>query len=189
ATSTLTLSAPGPDTVNVQATAAGTTTNIQDGSGGNHTINVGSKPTKPLVSTLDGIQGLLSITSTRASALLNILDKGSTTAHVYTITPGSPTPKTTTFTRSAPNPVTIQFSSIMHLNEQTGTLAGNPTQAAELAFPTTIEAGHHATLSGRLVGDGELSLSVDWGDGSRAEGRTPDLQPFSLKHKYARPRT
>jgi hypothetical protein len=188
ANSTLTLSAPGPDTVNVQATAAGTTTAIQDGSGGGHTINVGNNPTNPPVSTLDGILGLLTVTSSSASDTLNILDKGSTTAHTYNL---AQNPPTDTFTRTAPGTptVTIQFSSIMHLNEQRGTMAGNPPMAADLAFPTTIAAGSFATMSGRLVGTGELSLSVDWGDGSKAEQRKTDLKPFSLKHKYDQPGT
>jgi hypothetical protein len=66
---------------------------------------------------------------------------------------------------------------------------GPGPQAAELAFPSTIAAGQHATLSGRLVGTGVLSLSVDWGDGSPVAQSTPNRQPFRLKHKYAQPGT
>jgi hypothetical protein len=117
-TNTLILSAPGPDTVNVQATSAGTTTTIQAGSGGGHTINVGSS--NDTSGTLDGILGLLNIVSsnnTDSPDKLNIFDEGSTTHHTYNITRNAPTG---TFTRSTPNPVTINFSSIMQLNTLEG---------------------------------------------------------------------
>jgi hypothetical protein len=189
----LQLAAFGPDTVNVQAVAPGipgfpTTTAILAGSGGGHIFNVGS--TTDSTSTLDGIQGLLEVFSSSSSAsdTLNIYDQGSTTQHTYTITPGSPTSTTTTFMRSAPNPVTIQFSSIIHLVPNEGARPAGP-MAAELAFPSTVAAGRFATMSGRLVGTGALSLSVDWGDGSRPEQSTPDLRPFRMKHRYARPGT
>jgi hypothetical protein len=188
----LQLAAFGPDTVNVQAVAPGipnfpTTTAILGGNGGNHIFNVGS--TNDATSTLDGILGLLNVNGS-ATDMLNVNDQGSTTQHIYTITQGSPT---STFTRMAPGTptVTINFSGIptqnQHFNE--GPKLGNPAQAAELSFPSTIEAGHFATLSGRLVGTGELSLSVDWGDGNPAEQSTPDRRPFSMKHKYAQPGT
>jgi hypothetical protein len=191
----LQLAAFGPDTVNVQAVAPGilgfpTTTAILAGSGGGHIFNVGSNPTNPQLSTLDGIQGVLDIFSSNATDspdTLNILDKGSTTAHTYNLTQNPPTD---TFTRSAPNPVTINFSSIIHLNPpQEGTLVGPGAQAAALAFPSTVAAGSFATMSGRLVGTGELSLSIDWGDGTPVAHSTPDLRPFSVKHKYAQPGT
>jgi hypothetical protein len=190
----LQLAAFGPDTVNVQATAAGipgfpTTTAILGGNGGHHTFNVGSNAINPQVSTLDGVLGVLNITSGSATDTLNILDQGSTTPHTYTLTQSPPTD---TFTRTAPGAptVTIHFSSIIHLPPpQEGTKAGAGTQAAELAFPSTVAAGRQATMSGRLVGTGTLSLSVDWGDGSPAEQSTPDRRPFRMKHKYARPGT
>jgi hypothetical protein len=163
-----------------------TTTAILGGSGGHHVFNVGSNSSTPTASTLDAIQGVLNITSGSATDTLNINDQGSTTQHIYTLTQGTPN---STFTRSAPNPVTINFSSIIHLVANKGALLGTPPQAAELTFPTTVTAGRHATLSGRLVGTGELSLSVDWGDGSQPEQSTPDQRPFRLKHKYAQPGT
>jgi hypothetical protein len=189
----LQLSAPGPDVVNVQATAAGipgfpTTTAILAGNGGGHIFNVGS--TNDAHSTVDAIQGLLEVISGSASAsdTLNINDQGSTTGHIYNITPGA---TTSTYTRSAPGTptVTITFSNILNLQRHDGALLGSPTQAAELSFPSTIAAGRFATMSGRLVGTGELSLSVAWGDGTPPAHRTPDLRPFSVKHKYARPGT
>jgi hypothetical protein len=189
ATTLLKLSVPGPDTVNVHGTTAGPTTAILAGSGG-HTFNVGS--TTDSTSTLDAVQGLLTITSTNntdSADTLHIFDRGSSTPHIYTITPGSPDASTTTFKRSAPNPVTIQFSSIITLAPPQENPAGPGTMAAQLAFPSAIEAGSFATMTGRLVGTGELSLSVDWGDGTPVAHSTPDREPFSVKHKYARPGT
>jgi hypothetical protein len=191
ASEVLQLAAFGPDTINVQATTGGTTTTILAGSGGGHTFNVGSNAINPPVSTLDAILGLVNIVSGSAPATdtLNILDQGSTTPHTYTLTQAPPTD---TFTRSAPGAptVTIEFSSTIHLNPpQKGALLGNPPAAAELAFPSTVEAGRFATMSGRLVGTGALSLSVDWGDGNPAEQSTPDLKPFRMKHKYTQPGT
>jgi hypothetical protein len=186
-TQTLMLSAPGSgDIVNVQSTAAGTTTTIQGGNGGNHIFNVGSTTDK--TSTLDAIQGLVNVVSGNASDTLTIDDQGSTTPHTYTITQNSPTD---TFTRSAPGTptVTIMFSSSIHLNPEDGPKAGATAMAAELAFPTTIAAGHPVTMSGQLEGTGELSLSVDWGDGSPAQQITPDQSPFRMKHKYTQPGT
>ena len=33
-------------------------------------------------------------------------------------------------------------------------------------------------------GDTNLTLTVDWGDGSQPQQSQPGLQPFKLKHKY-----
>jgi hypothetical protein len=177
----------GPDIVNVFATAAGTTTTIEGSFGGNGTFNVGS--TLDPSSTLDPILGVVQVFSGHATDTLNINDQGSTTGHIYNVTQGT---FNSTYTRSAPGTplvVTIVFSNILNLQRHDGPLLGTPTQAAELSFPSTIAAGHFATLSGRLVGTGELSLSVVWGDGSPVAHRTPDLRPFRLKHKYAQPGT
>jgi hypothetical protein len=185
----LQLSAPGPDTVTVHNSRPGTTTAILAGSRGGHTFNVGS--TTNSSSTLDAVQGLVTInsTSTNATDVLRIFDRGSSTPHTYTITVGSPDSTTTTFQRSAPNPVTIEFSSIITLAPPQENPAGAPAMAAELSFPSTIEAGRLATMTGRLVGTGTLSLSIDWGDGSPVAHSTPDLEPFSVQHRYARPGT
>jgi hypothetical protein len=184
-TSTLTLSAPGAgDVVNVQGTALGTTTTINGGTSGAHTYTIGSTS-----NVLDPILGVVTVNGS-ATDVLNVNDQGSTTPHIYNLTQGSPL---STFTRSAPGTpnVVINFSGIatqnQHFND--GPKLGTPTQAAELAFPTTVAAGRSATLSGRLVGTGELSLSVDWGDGTPVAHSTPDLRPFDVKHKYERPGT
>src|SRR5262249_13700400 len=59
--------------------------------------------------------------------------------------------------------------------------------AQNLALTTPIKPGHLATLSGQLTdaaGDTNLTLTVDWGDGSQAQQFQPGLQPFAFKHKY-----
>jgi hypothetical protein len=83
--------------------------------------------------------------------------------------------------------VTIQFSSIISLAPPQENTAALGPAAVDLAFPSTVEAGRFATMTGRLVGTGELSLSIDWGDGSPADESTPNRRPFRMKHKYAKP--
>src|SRR5262249_9642125 len=59
--------------------------------------------------------------------------------------------------------------------------------AQNLALTSPIQPGHFATLSGQLVdgdGDTNLTLTVDWGDGSKPEQSQPGVQPFAVKHKY-----
>jgi hypothetical protein len=61
--------------------------------------------------------------------------------------------------------------------------------AQNLALTSPIVVGHRATLSGQLVdgdGDTNLTLTVDWGDGSKPEQSQPGLEPFAVKHKYRR---
>src|SRR5262249_13655472 len=77
----------GPDVVDVFATAAGTTTTIGGSPGGNGTFNVGS--TLDASSTLDPILGLVQVFSGNATDTLNINDQGSTTPHIYNVTPGA----------------------------------------------------------------------------------------------------
>jgi hypothetical protein len=67
-----------------------------------------------------------------------------------------------------------------------GHLPGAPA-AQNLALTSPIKPGHSATLSGQLVdgdGDTNLTLTVDWGDGSQPEQSQPGLDPFAVKHKY-----
>src|SRR5262249_47020999 len=57
------------------------------------------------------------------------------------------------------------------------------------ALSSPIQPGPLATLSGQLIdasGDTNLTLTVDWGDGSQPEQSQPGLQPFAVKHKYRR---
>jgi hypothetical protein len=61
--------------------------------------------------------------------------------------------------------------------------------AQNLALTSPIKPGHLATLSGQLVdgdGDTNLTLTVDWGDGSQPVQSQPGLDPFAVKHKYRR---
>jgi hypothetical protein len=178
-TTTLTVSAPGPDTVNVQASAAGTTTIIQGGSGSHQTFNVGST-----ANTLDPIQGPVTVNGgTGGSTTLNINDQGSTTAHTYTQT-------ATTFSRDGV--ATITFSHITTLNPQKGQRAGSAPQAQDLTLTDQIQVGDLASLTGQLVTDNpdaQLTLEVDWGDGSDPDELQPGLDPFSVQHSYDTPGT
>ena len=72
----------------------------------------------------------------------------------------------------------------------TGGLASLPVAPAaqNLALTSPIKAGQSATLSGQLVdadGDTNLTLTVNWGDGSKPQQSKPGTKPFALKHKYA----
>jgi PKD domain len=64
--------------------------------------------------------------------------------------------------------------------------------AQDLALTGPIKPHHRAALSGQLVdagGDANLTLTVDWGDGSRPDQSQPGLQPFLVKHRYRHPGT
>jgi hypothetical protein len=158
--------------VNVLSSPIGTPSVINTGNSSD-TITVGNT-----LNTLDNLQGALTINGQNGSDTLIINDQGSTTAHVYTQT-------ATTVSRDGA--ATITFSSIESLQLHKSQVVGNPPMVTDLTFPSSIQAGHFATLSGRLIdpdaGD-TLSLIVDWGDGSKPTQITPDREPFSLKHRY-----
>jgi hypothetical protein len=81
------------------------------------------------------------------------------------------------------NPSNNSFTNIF---EQVGQPNTGPA-AQNLALTGPIKPGHSATLSGQLVdaaGDTNLTLTVDWGDGSKPQQSQPGLQPFTAKHKY-----
>jgi PKD domain len=64
----------------------------------------------------------------------------------------------------------------------------NAPAAQNLTLTSPIKVGHFATLSGQLVdadGDTNLTLTVNWGDGSKVQHSKPGTKPFALKHKYA----
>jgi hypothetical protein len=156
----------------VHSTQAGVPVTIDTGDGSDQ-INVGSPN-----NTLDAIQGPLTINGQGGFDTLNINDQGSTTPHVYNQT-------ATTVSRSGA--ATITFSSIESLNVNKGPIAGSASQASNLTLTGVIQAGGLATLSGRLVdanAGATLSLTVDWGDGSKPQQSTPDRAPFSLMHLY-----
>jgi hypothetical protein len=65
-------------------------------------------------------------------------------------------------------------------------------QATDLALTDSVRAGQQATLTGRLVDSDPrevLSLTVNWGDGTQPEQRTPNRAPFRLTHRYETPGT
>jgi hypothetical protein len=69
---------------------------------------------------------------------------------------------------------------------QTGNLPVAPA-AHNLALTSPVKPHHFAVLSGSLVdasGDANLTLTVNWGDGSRPDEIQPGLQPFLVKHQY-----
>jgi hypothetical protein len=75
-----------------------------------------------------------------------------------------------------------------NITMQLGQLPVAPA-AQNLALTSPIQVGHRATLSGQLVdgdGDTNLTLTVDWGDGSKPKQSQPGLDPFAVKHKYRR---
>jgi hypothetical protein len=183
----------GPTELTLSAGNFGNTINVQSMTDTTRlaTINPGAAGDRINITNaahaLDGI-GSVSVLDRFRASTLTVDDSGSTTPHTYTLTLGAPT---STFTRSAPGPVTITFSGIpsQGLNIKRGAVLGAPPQAADLTFPTTIATGHAATLRGRLVGTGALSLSVDWGDDSPPAQSTPDRRPFRVQHPYAQPGT
>jgi hypothetical protein len=59
--------------------------------------------------------------------------------------------------------------------------------AKNLALTPTIQAGQSATLTGSLTdsaGNANLTLTVNWGDGSQPQQSRPGLKPFAVAHKY-----
>src|SRR5262249_8377191 len=122
----LQVAAFGPDTVNVRASAAGTTTAILGGSGSHQTFNVGSVDNK-----LDAIRGGVTVNAgTGGFTTLNINDQGSTTAHTYTQT-------ATTLNRSGA--ATITFFNITPLHINKGPVAGIAPQAQDLTVTDTVQ--------------------------------------------------
>jgi hypothetical protein len=62
--------------------------------------------------------------------------------------------------------------------------------AKNLALTPTIQAGQLAHLTGQLTdaaGDANLTLTVNWGDGSLPQQTKPGLKPFDVTHKYRKP--
>jgi hypothetical protein len=74
----------GPNNIyNVQSTAGGTSVILNAGSGNNDNVNVGSGG---VTSTLDAVQGALTVNSQTSLTALHILDGGSASGHTYTLT-------------------------------------------------------------------------------------------------------
>src|SRR5262249_26792247 len=82
----------------------------------------------------------------------------------------------------------IGFANFDKFQLNKGAVQGNAPRAKGLAFSKSIELGRPATLSGRLVdqdASDQLTLTVDWGDGSAPQRIQPNRKPFALKHRFA----
>jgi hypothetical protein len=161
----------GNDIFTVRKTTGRLTIN---GGFGNDVINVGSADNK-----LDAIQGAVTVDGGLGGTdTLNINDQGSKTPHTYT-------QSATTLDRNGAARIT--FTGIENLHVNKGAVLGNAPQAKDLKLTPSAKKCQFATLTGRLVdtdpGDA-LSLTVDWGDGSKPQTSTPNRAPFSLKHRY-----
>jgi hypothetical protein len=164
----------GSDTFNVRG-AAGPKFSLFGGAG-NDVINVGSA-----FNTLDPIKAPLDLHGGGGFNTLSINDQGSTLAHIYTVTP-------TSVTRTFNSPtVTINFDPFQALVLNRGPAISSPPLVKDLTFTSSIHAGEKATLTGHLFdsdGDTNLSLVIDWGDGSKPTGVSAGVEPFSEQHKF-----
>jgi hypothetical protein len=64
--------------------------------------------------------------------------------------------------------------------------------AKNLALTPTIQAGQSAILTGQLTdadGDTNLTLTVNWGDGSKPQQSKPGTKTFAVAHNYVNPGT
>jgi PKD domain len=168
--STVINSGGGNDTVTIRATTGLLTVNAGDG---NDVVKIGS-----ITHNLNGIQGAVTVNGQAGTDTLNIDDQGSLTPHVYTQT-------ATTLSRSGA--ATITFSGIENLQIHKGPQIAGAPHAKHLALTKSVKVGESATLTGRLEDpdkDVKLTLTVDWGDGSKPQTSKPGLKPFALKHKY-----
>jgi hypothetical protein len=62
--------------------------------------------------------------------------------------------------------------------------------AKNLALTPTVQVGQLAHLTGSLTdaaGNTNLTLTVNWGDGSKPDQSKPGLKPFDVTHKYLKP--
>jgi hypothetical protein len=72
------------------------------------------------------------------------------------------------------------------VHDRLGSLPVAPA-AKNLRLTPTIKAGQSAVLSGQLFdgnGDTNLTLTVNWGDGSQSQRTKPGTKAFALHHKY-----
>jgi hypothetical protein len=152
-----------------------------NGGFGNDTLVVGST-----ANTLSGILGPVTFNGGSDTDFLIIQDQGSTTPHTYTQT-------ATSLTRSAPGEVTvtINFPGLEFLQVVKGPVGSAPL-AKDLKLTKSVKAGQLATLTGHLE-DADaadtLTLTVNWGDGSKGEQVQPGRTPFALTHKFTKPGT
>jgi hypothetical protein len=80
-------------------------------------------------------------------------------------------------------------NNLTNIFEQVGNPFTGPA-AKNLALTPTVQVGQVATLTGQLTdtrGDKNLTLTVNWGDGSKPQQSHPGLKAFAVKHKYVKP--
>jgi len=168
----------GADTFFVRATQGLAQPTINAGRG-DDTIVVGSAGLN-----LDTIQSALTVDGGTGFDRLVVQDQGSHVAHTYTTT------ATQVRRTSASTPtVIINYAAIDSLQVNKGGPTTNPPPLVKgLAFPRSIKVGKAARLTGHLDdadGDKNLTLTVDWGDGSAPTAIKPGRKRFHLNHKYA----
>jgi acrosin len=166
---------PGNDTVNVRGTTGALTVNT---GAGNDTVTVGST-----ANTLDAIHGSVTVNGQAGLDRLLVNDQGSTTPHLYHITP-------TQVQRSGS--ATITYSGIENLQVNQGPTKGHSPQITIASFTHTIRAGQLASVNGQLVDPDkgvQLALAIDFGDGSSPAHLVPNRKPFTVQHRYPKPGT
>ncbi|HEX8911692.1 MAG TPA: hypothetical protein VF796_04985 [Humisphaera sp.] len=164
----------GNDSFYVHATQVRTETLLNGGKGGDQFF-VGSQG-----DTMDTIQRKVTVNGQDGGDLLWIFDKKAVGAHTYTTFADR-------FERSGAVPV--YFASIEGLEVQKGALVGNPPMAKNLTFPAAAKLGQTVTMAGQLVDPDaadKLTLTIDWGDGSKPLAAMPGRAPFAFKHAYGK---
>src|SRR5262249_11898159 len=74
-------------------------------------------------------------------------------------------------------------------NDVVLTYLDTPAMIADVSLAPAPGKSGHVVFTGRLVDPdaadaGQLTLTVDWGDGSPAQVAHPGTDPFRLKHRY-----
>jgi hypothetical protein len=145
--------------------------------GGDDIFSVGS-----LTHLLDRINAPLTLNGNSGFDILSINDQSSQLVHIDNLT-------ASTFTRSFNGPtVTINFSPFESLQINKGPYVSSPPLARHLKLSSSVATGRPTSLTGRLDdadGDKNLTLTVDWGDGSAPMAIKPGRKRFHLNHKYA----
>jgi hypothetical protein len=134
--------------------------------------------------TLDSIQGVVTVSGNSGNDKLTADDFGSTVFHFYQTT--------ATQVKRLPD-VVINDSGLESVEVLPSPVLVPtftfPPGAKNLKFPSSITAGASATLTGHLADanrDKNLTLTVNWGDGSESQKSHPGTKPFAVKHKYAK---
>jgi hypothetical protein len=170
-------SGSGNDTVLVRGTTGPLNVHAEAGV---DKITIGS-----VFNTLDTIQGPVLADAGDSGFdldLLTVNDQGSTTPHTYTFAPF-------TIDRSGAARITFAGIELAQINQGPKAVVNNAPAAKNLKLSKSVKVGEAATLTGQLVDPDKadvLTLTVNWGDGSKVETSKPGLKPFSLSHKYAK---